>query len=57
MAASSRQSYLDSIRKPVFNESGQFSGMHIARFSRMIGLIIPLDQLIEQADQMMAGIK
>ncbi len=49
--------YANDAGKPVFNENGQFIGMHIARFSRTIGLIIPLDQLKEQANQMMAGIK
>ena len=49
--------YAKDAGKPVFNENGQFIGMHIARFSRTIGLIIPLEQLKRQADQMMDGIK
>ena len=39
--------------KPVFNESGEFVGMHIARFSRTVGLLVPTEQLKQQISRMM----
>ena len=34
---------------PVFDEEGHFIGIHIARYSRAMGLIIPAEQLRDQA--------
>jgi len=39
---------------PVFNQKGEFIGIHIARFSRTMGLIIPADQLKAQSLKMLA---
>lgn len=38
---------------PVFDESGQLAGMHIARFSRTMGLMIPTHILQQQAESML----
>lgn len=38
---------------PVFNQSGQWVGIHIARFSRTMGMMIPVDILKQQATQML----
>lgn len=42
---------------PVFNQNGEFIGMHIARFSRTMGLIIPAAQLKEQSEKMLASLE
>ncbi|NWK54902.1 trypsin-like peptidase domain-containing protein [Verrucomicrobiaceae bacterium N1E253] len=38
---------------PVFNQNGQFIGIHIARFSRTLGLIIPAKELKEECDRLL----
>jgi len=45
--------YASDAGKPVFNESGEFVGMHIARFSRTMGLLVPAEQLKQQISRMM----
>jgi len=42
---------------PVFNQDGEFIGMHIARFSRTMGLIIPAKQLREQSAKMLTSLE
>ena len=41
---------------PIFNQDGQIVGMHIARFSRTMGLMIPIKELIERTKIMVCYI-